>query len=227
MVDTVIMTNKTALLIQVDRGAEFPELISDLFKFEFIQKVYLRDITSEFNADVFDFILYACDCVNERQLRWILPLAKRSPNSQFLILTDQISLHAYRQVASMENVITLQMPVDQNVVKSMIDQFKVLSSVKDSQRFPRFITNEPVRMVVMETGLLIPSTMKNYSVNGAYIEYKGIHLRVGHNLKVNLPKQENPLSKKPMQLDGRVVWVREANNNAGSSSGIGVQFSSW
>ena len=52
------MTNKTALLIEVERGAEFPESISDLFKFEFIQKIYLRDVTSEFNANIFDFILY-------------------------------------------------------------------------------------------------------------------------------------------------------------------------
>ena len=151
-------------------------------------------------------------------------MAHRNPRTQYLIFTNQISIHAYRKVAVMENVMILQLPMSDEVVYGIVNQLAKDNSVEAKQRFPRFITDEPVRMVVMETGLLIPSRMKNYSVSGAYIEYKGINLRVGHNLKVNLPNQENPESKKSMQLDGKVVWVRLDETRSGTSTGIGVQF---
>lgn len=188
--------------------------------------MYLRDVTSGFKTDMFSFVLYSCDCVNERQLRWILPFARKNPKSQFIILTEQISIHAYKQVSDMGNIITLQVPLGEQVIKGMIKQLVQDSSLISAQRFPRFITDEPVRMVVMETGLLIPSRMKNYSASGAFIEYRGMHLRVGHTLKVNLPNQEHPPTKKSLQLDGKVVWVRSGEAHSGASSGIGVQFTS-
>ena len=222
--DELGMQNKKALVIEVERMPRFPELFLDLFQFEAVRQIYLRDVTSSLNTDMYDFVLYSCDCVNERQLRWILPFANRNPKSQFVILTHQISIHAYQQVAEMGNLITLQLPLGEEIMKAMIKQMVNDESVIANQRFPRFITDEPVRMVVMETGLLIPSRMKNYSVSGAFIEYKGIHLRVGHTLKVNMPKQENPSTKKKLQLDGRIVWVRGGEGKVGASNGIGVQF---
>ena len=220
------MAQKHALVVEVERGTHFPDQFLELFNFETISKVYLRDVTSEFKTSRYDFVLYACECVNERQLRWLVPFAKQNPHSQFIVLTQQISIHAYRLVASMGNIITLQLPLSEEILKNIVGHMTAPSASSDIHRFPRFLTDEPVRMVVMETGLLIPSRMKNYSVSGAFIEYKGIHLRVGHNLKVNLPQQVNPDTNKKLQLDGRVVWIR-AGENRSSSSGIGVQFIEW
>lgn len=222
MTIALIMLKKSALVIDVERGTQTPEQFLNLVDFEYVQKMYLRDIGADFRTTLFDFVIYTCECVNENQLRWILPLAHRNPRTQYLILTNQISFHAYRQVAIMENVMTLQLPLADDVVLGIVKQLSS-ETLETKHRFPRFITDEPVRMVVMETGLLIPSRMKNYSVSGAFIEYKGIYLRVGNNLKVNLPNQENPESKKSLQLDGRVVWVR-ADEIRGISTGIGVQF---
>lgn len=210
------------LMIEIEKGTQVPESVVDLFNFETVHKVYLRDITSSYRTDSFGFVFYACDCLNDRQLRWLIPLAQENPQSQFLILAQQISIHAYRLVASMGNIITLQLPLKDELLKQVVSQLMPKAS-SELKRFPRFITDEPVRMVVMETGLLIPSRMKNYSMSGAFIEYKGIHLRVGHNLKVNLPKQESPLAKKKLQLDGRIIWIREAHGKL-ASNGIGVQF---
>lgn len=220
------MLTKTALIIEVENSPVFPEYFLDMFQFQSVQKMLLRNVTSGFKTDAFSFVLYSCECVNERQLRWILPFAHKNPKSQFIILTQQISIHAYKQVTEMGNIITLQVPLGDQLIRGMINQLIADSSLVATQRFPRFITDEPVRMVVMETGLLIPSRMKNYSASGAFIEYKGIHLRVGHTLKVNLPKQEHPPTKKSLQLDGRVVWVRSGEAHSGASSGIGVQFTS-
>lgn len=220
------MLTKNALIIEVENGATFPEYFLDMFKFQEVNKMYLRDVTSGFRTEKYDFVLYSCDCVNERQLRWILPFARKNPKSQFIILTEQISIHAYKQVTEMGNIITLQVPLGDQVIRGLVNQLVLEDSFHSNQRFPRFITDEPVRMVVMETGLLIPSRMKNYSASGAFIEYKGMHLRVGHTLKVNLPNQEYPPTKKSLQLDGRVVWVRSGDAHSGSSCGIGVQFTS-
>lgn len=218
------MLKKSALILEVERGTQVPERFLNLIQFEYVQKMYLRDIPSDFRSVLFDFAIYACECINEDQLRWILPLAHRNPRTQYLILTNQISIHAYRKVAVMENVMILQLPMSDEVVIGIVNQLSKDNSIETKQRFPRFITDEPVRMVVMETGLLIPSRMKNYSMSGAYIEYKGINLRVGHNLKVNLPNQENPESKKSLQLNGKVVWVRLDETRSGTTAGIGVQF---
>ncbi len=220
------MLTKNALIIEVENGATFPEYFLDMFQFQEVNKMYLRDVTSGVRTDKYDFVLYSCDCVNERQLRWIMPFANKNPKSQFIILTEQISIHAYKQVTEMGNIITLQVPLGDQVIRGMIKQLLHDSSLVATQRFPRFITDEPVRMVVMETGLLIPSRMKNYSASGAFIEYKGMHLRVGHTLKVNLPNQEHPPTKKSLQLDGKVVWVRSGEAHSGASTGIGVQFTS-
>lgn len=222
-----IMIKKSALIIEVERGAQVPEHFLNIIQFEYVQKMYLRDIPPDFRSGLFDFVIYACDCINEHQLRWILPLAHRNQRSHYLILANQISIHAYKKVSVMENVVTLQMPLADDVLLGMILQLSGQQLLEAKSRFPRFITDEPVRMVVMETGLLIPSRMRNYSMSGAFIEYKGINLRVGNNLKVNLPKQEDPESKKSLQLDGRVVWVRLDQTRSGTSEGIGVQFIEW
>lgn len=221
------MLKKSALIIEVERGAQVPERFLNMVQFEYVQKLYLRDISPDFRSVLFDFVIYACESINEDQLRWILPLAHRNPRTQYLILTKQIPIHAYRQVAVMENVITFQLPMSDETLSAVVSQISNFNALESKTRFPRFITDEPVRMVVMETGLLIPSRMKNYSTSGAFIEYKGINLRVGNNLKVNLPSQEDPDSKKSLQLDGRVVWVRLDDTKAGTSTGIGVQFVEW
>jgi Tfp pilus assembly protein PilZ len=221
------MQKKTILIIEVDKGTPVPEHFLNLFQFEKIDRILLRNITPDFKTDIYDFVLYACDCIDEKQLHWLLPMARRTARTQYLILTEQVSIHAYRQVAIMENIITLQLPLSDDLLRAMVNQLGKDKSMASNQRLPRFITDEPVRMVVMETGLLIPSRMKNYSVTGAFIEYKGINLRVGHNLKVNMHKQEDPESKKPLQLDGRVVWIRSDEARTGASVGIGVQFSNW
>ena len=61
-------------------------------------------------------------------------------------------------------------------------------------------------------------------MGGAYLEYKGISLRVGHTLKVNLMNQENISAKKALQLDARVVWVKQEIGRKGRACGIGIQF---
>jgi len=218
------MFDKNALVIQAEYVEPFPEDLLATLGFTVTTKVYLHEVSAGYRTDLYDIVLYSCDVLNENQLSWLLPLAQTNHNSQFLILARQISIHAYRQVSMMNNFVTMQTPCSELLLKGVIGELLSHKTVDDQKKFPRFITDEPVRMVVMETGLLIPTRMRNYSMSGAYLEYKGISLRVGHTLKVNLVNQENAKQKNSLQLNAKVVWVREDSGRSGSSSGVGVQF---
>lgn len=218
------MKKHSALIIEVERLTPFPqELWRSLSLFE-QKKIYLHQVTPQFKTEEHDIVMYYCESLNEEQLNWLLPLAQNNTASQFLILAQQISIHAYRHVSAMDNLVTLQTPCSNTLFQQVIEEVLSGAYIKEQKKFPRFITNEPVRMVVMETGLLIPTRMRNYSTSGAFLEYKGISLRVGHNLKVNMINQENPPSRNSLQLDARVVWVREEEGRSGKTNGVGIRF---
>ncbi len=222
--DFLDMSSNQILIIEIEHLETFPEGTLNAMKFPNVKKVFLRELHSGFSIQEYAVVIFHCESLNERHLGWLLPFAQRCKNSQFLILSKKISIHAYRNVSMMKNLIAVQIPCSDELLLRLVQQIGNEISVPEQNKFPRFITDEPVRMVVMETGLLIPTRMKNYSTSGAYLEYKGISLRVGHNLKVNLINQENPPSKKSLQLNARVVWVKEENRRSGRTSGIGIQF---
>ncbi len=218
------MEKHSVLVIEMEHISTFPKDLWRSLSLFNQQKVFLHQVHSNYKTDNQDIVLYHCECLNEDQLNWLLPLAQNNVKSRFLILAQQISIHAYRHVSSMKNLVTLQMPCSEALFQRVIEEVLYGSYDHDRKKFPRFITNEPVRMVVMETGLLIPTRMRNYSMTGAFLEYKGFSLRVGHNLKVNMINQENPPSRTSLQLDAKVVWVREEEGRAGKTNGIGIQF---
>jgi len=218
------MRKPSALIIEIEHISPFPEELFKSLNFLEIHKQFLHQIHSLYKTNEHQIIFYHCESLNEEQLNWLLPLAQNNPRSQFLILAQQISIHAYRHVSVMNNLVTLQTPCSDSLLEKVIHETLNQGTLQEQKKFPRFITNEPVRMVVMETGLLIPTRMRNYSMTGAYLEYKGISLRVGHTLKVNMINQENPPSRNSLQLDARVVWVRQEEGRSGKNSGIGIQF---
>lgn len=219
------MMNKSALIIDTQNSAELLQETLRNLGFKRIIKINLKSLIDGFNIEAYDFIFYNCDGLNEKHLHLILTLAKKQNKNHFIILAKQISVYAYRQVAFMKNIMALQAPHSLNLLPNIMTEL-IHSDSFPMQRFPRFVTDEPVRVVVMQTGLLIPTRMLNYSVGGALFDYNGISLRVGHDLKVNLINQENPPAKNGLQLDARVVWVnvKKDEEKMESARGVGVQF---
>ncbi len=222
--ETIRMNRCNVLIIEAEHTGPIPEDLLLSLNFSNVKKILFSEVHTAFETVGYDIILFHCENLNEQQLQWLLPLSRKSQHSQFLILSHQISIHAYRNVATMNNLITIQMPSTNQLIQKVLNEFLSGTILNDQTKFPRFITDEPVRMIVMETGLLIPTRMRNYSMGGAYLEYKGISLRVGHTLKVNLMNQENISAKKVLQLDARVVWVKQEPGRKGRACGIGIQF---
>lgn len=187
-----------------------------------VRKISFRDLSLSENSSA--LVMVNCNVLNGSHLSGLLAYAKKSPTSQFLVLASQISIHAYRRVADMTNVITLQMPCEPSIFEGLLREVTRGMDLAAQQRFPRFVTDEPARVMVMETGLMIPTRMRNYSVGGAFLEYKGISLKIGHSLDINLSNQENPPSNERLRMTAKVIWIREGDNRNSSSRGVGVQF---
>lgn len=92
-------------------------------------------------------------------------------------------------------------------------------------RFPRFQTDQTVRLMVTATGLLIPTRMKNYSAGGAFLEYRGISLKVGDHIQVAIPAiEEKSRTKARRPFDAKVIWISSGDNPRSPSRGVGIQF---
>lgn len=168
-------------------------------------------------------VIYNCDSLGEMQLVFLKKISQALGHRKFLVLARQFSVHAYREVGAIDNMIALQRPFQMDVFKTILST--ILSrSEPPSRRFPRFITDEPVRMVVMKSGLLIPTRMKNYSVGGAFLEYRGISLKVGDTLRLGLDPKEQIHPSKTFQLMAKVIWIKNGEHPRSANRGIGIQF---
>lgn len=174
----------------------------------------------------YDLVIFNCTHLSESLTNHILHFASRVRNTQVLLLARQISVYAYRQVGQMRNVLALQVPFEYSLLEEVIRQQLAGSSSEAIFRFPRFVTNEPARMVVMDTGILVSTRMRNYSVGGAFLEYKGISVRVGQNVQLSLGQQEAKQASAHWQLGAKIIWIRDEGSKAGVARGVGVKFNS-
>jgi len=168
-------------------------------------------------------VIHNCDSLGETQFALLKKISVALGHRKFLVLARQFSVHAYRQVGAMENMIALQKPFQMDVFKTILSTI-IAKSEPLSRRFPRFITDEPVRMVVMKSGLLIPTRMKNYSVGGAFLEYRGISLKIGDTLRLGLDPKEQIHPSKTFQLMGKVIWIKNGEHPRSANRGVGIQF---
>lgn len=175
------------------------------------------------NPHQYAAFVYDCDVLDEVGLDRVLKIADRMEQGKILVLASQISVFAYRQAARMSNIVTLQKPYAPAVFEAMIRKIAAEQDL-DLSRFPRFITDEPVRMVVLKTGLLIPTRMKNYSAGGAFLEYRGISLKVGDTIQLNLGNRESMKAADGFQLKARVAWIKEGDGPRSPMRGVGIQF---
>lgn len=172
----------------------------------------------------YDLVIFNCDHLSETLTNHILHFASRVQSTQVLLLARQISVYAYRQVGQMRNVLAMQTPFEYGIFEEVVRQQLAGASSDAITRFPRFVTNEPARMVVMDTGILVSTRMRNYSAGGAFLEYKGISIRVGQNVQLSLGQQELKQASAHWQLGAKVIWIRDEGSKAGVARGVGVKF---
>lgn len=168
-------------------------------------------------------VVFDCDVLGEEEVHRLLDVAGRIEQGTVLILASQISIFAYRHVAKMNNLVTLQKPFSKDLFHAVLGRLAASVDMA-SARFPRFITDEPVRMVVLKTGLLIPTRMKNYSAGGAFLEYRGISLKVGDTIQLNVGNGASYRPTHGLQIKARVVWIQDGVGPRSPSRGVGIQF---
>lgn len=207
-----------------------------LFKFE--------KSTNAFDADFwqknsFATIVFDCHNLQQQELITMLRLTKIAPEIPLMVLANQISLQSYGCMDLLKDMVALQKPFDPSVFMTLLERV-VTRQHFQSARTPRFITNQPANMLVIKTGLLIPTRMRNYSSGGAFLEYHGISLKVGDQIKLKLQYNETDVSNKvdnkgafkkslasnKEQYPAKVVWIREGEglNDRSPARGVGVQF---
>ena len=171
----------------------------------------------------FPCMVFVCDELLEADVEFLQAVSAHPSEMPVLILTPRIGVHLYSQARLMDNMVALQSPCDDKIILGIIDKM----SAERSFRFdvcPRFITNEPVRMMVRKTGLLIPTRMRNYSATGAFLEYRGISLKIGDRIQLNLGTLHAAPKKEQVMVEAKVVWIREGDGLRSPARGVGVQF---
>jgi hypothetical protein len=118
----------------------------------------------------------------------------------------------------MDNFVTLQKPFQPEMFESIVSKVILEKSVRPSQ-LPRFVTDEPARMIVLRTGLLVSTRMKNYSAGGAFLQYHGISVKVGDKIQLNLTD-----STAMSSIRAEIRWITAGENARSPSRGVGVRF---
>ena len=166
-------------------------------------------------------LILNCRIVRQSDIKTLQILSQALPQAKILILAREIQLPAYAQIVTMKNILVLQKPCsheDFTGVLNMLDNHQFGPAA-----FPRFTTCQPARLVVIKTGLLIPSTMKNYSPGGAFLEYKGISLKVGDRLQLSVV-HEYFHPDEAIQMPGKVVWFSDGTDPKRPGRGVGIEF---
>lgn len=172
----------------------------------------------KYQAAVFDF-----DLLNQIEVIFLKGIAERNPETPLVILSQQISIYAFRSVAQLQNMIILQKPYHVGVLPSVLEKIITMKLEKQT-RSPRFLTDEPVRLIVLRNGLFVPTKMKNYSASGAFLEYRGISLKVGDKIQVSLGDIATSGHTDRFQLQAKVIWIHQGDGPRSASRGVGIQF---
>lgn len=143
--------------------------------------------------------------------------------SPLLIATKQLAVPAYQELSEVRGLVIVQEPFGTNALPGLIEK-ALQGKLLTRQCAPRFLTNEPVRVLDQKTGLILQSRMLNYSPTGAFLQYAGISLRVGSRLRLDF-ESTGDMRTKQHSFDAKVIWIKDATTG-GKERGVGVQFMS-
>lgn len=198
------------------------EALKELNNVTFVEVKSLSELAEVASNPTYQFGLINYDRFNEIQVQKIVDLRKANTHLPLCILANQIGISAYRRIADLKDVVTLQKPFTPPTLGSVLEKL-LTGQLLGTSRMPRFLTSEPVRVMVMDRGLVLGTQMKNYSAGGAFLEYRGISLRKGDKLKLDFVNNLEPRPARRVQLSAKVVWVKDATLQ-NPLRGIGIQF---
>jgi hypothetical protein len=214
------------ILLVCDNDAEIRATIETIVKEKGLFELVHQNVESAVRSTFFQSnqvkgILFDCKILGRNELALTLKLNQLSGQAPILVTADQISLYSYRKVDIFKNMIAIQKPIEEIVCLSLLQ--KMISSENFCvSPCPRFITDESVSLVHLKSGLMIPTRMRNYSFGGAFLEYKGMAVKTGDTVNMNISRGRG----ENLQVTAKVVWTRNGENSGSPLRGIGVQFKS-
>ena len=145
-------------------------------------------------------IIFSCGVMTVDQYATFAIVAKAFPNTQILVLAFEIPVRFYGQIVKFKNTAALQKKHSPDILTAVLKKIAGDEPFDDRQapRFPRFKTDQPVRLLVLKTGLMIPSrTQKNYSAGGAaLLNTEEFLFRLVMSYRSNLPEYREALPPK-------------------------------
>lgn len=142
-------------------------------------------------------------------------------NVPVLLMANQIPVAAYQQLAELRRILVLQTPLSPQVLHSLLNR-ALSGELLGQDCLPRFLTDEPVRVIDTRTGLLLQTRMLNYSPTGAFLEYRGISVKIGARLKLEFVNDRHGYAER-LRYEAKVIWIKGGHGTEGCR-GVGVQF---
>lgn len=174
------------------------------------------------NPGASDLLVFDSRVLSELHYACLWRVAQEFSEKPMLIMANEIPISVYQRLYSLKNTATLQKPCELEYLRAVLETMRARKELLPT-RFPRFNTDQAIRIMVMRTGLYLPSRMKNYSAGGAFVEYRGISLCVGDQLKVSF-ESEDLKSQRKTALSAKVIWIRNREDVQLRGPGVGVQF---
>lgn len=200
---------------------QIPFLLSQHRHFELVQLDKEIGLAGKLREIESDAIVFDSPVLCQYELVVLNEILKIKPKASLIVLADHITIFSYKEIAKFHNTIALQKPMQPAVFLSLLDKATRREDVTPD-RSPRFIIDEAVRIVAERSGLVVPTRMRNYSAGGAFLEYRGISLKVGDRLSMRMTKIGK--DNEPLDVKAKVVWIREGDSPTSAARGIGIQF---
>lgn len=170
-------------------------------------------------------VVFDSGLMTDAEFEVMTKVAKIFESIQVLVLARELPIYNYQKLGNFENAATLQKECETGIFHSVLSKIVTAEKIEPS-RFPRFQTDQGVNLIVLKTGLLVPTQMKNYSAGGAFLSYHGISLKVGDQIQLGIQSRSGELRRSAVQqMRAKVVWIHQGDGPRSPTRGVGIQFS--
>jgi len=190
---------------------------------KFVEKTTFDKLSLASTDGSWTTILVNCDHFDLNNINLVIEISEKFKNSQLFVLANKISTQAYQWLNKLKNIITIKKPFSSSILEGLLK--KLFAEGKDSlSKFPRFLSDEPVGVTVMGSGLLIYTRMKNITATGAFLDYSGFSLQTGDLLKIHILKEKDGSAETNFKMDAQVIWVKNKRTTTDGQIGVGIKF---
>lgn len=181
-----------------------------------------KRLLSDFsNSKELKIIGYDCEAINEQKKSEIQDLSQQFPGVKILVFTNQIVIAVYQALYQIKNITVLSRESSLEKIQAIVQ--KIVTTGDLEKIADRFTMDQPVHIVVLRTGQVMQSTIRDYSATGAFLEYRGISIEVGDVLQIGILEKVDSKYKQSHQIKAEVTDIKVKQFEK-LTKGLGVRF---